>query len=201
MYVDCSRSVANFNSISRIFCYIYLYIYTLEGFHDPIVTAVQMAYIVIRGATKVEPVQVKLWDMKVRAAARILEKGVQNDLIQRTEGARDSAGGRCWKDHCITWAPVKRPHYNTSLEEILASMGENGESELEWEFPRGRKRIHTVQSGELGTKDTPRILWEMRIRDLKEERWTAVFTDGHPLRRRAGGIALALENHSNAGTW
>ena len=58
-------------------------------------------------------------------------------------------------DHPITWGPVRGPHYNTSLEEILASMGENGEREIEWDFHRGRKQTHNIQSRELGTKDTP----------------------------------------------
>ena len=74
--------------------------------------------------------------MKIRAAARVLEKGVQNSLIRRMEEVRESVGLRSWKDHSVTWAPIKNPHYNTSLEEILASVGENGERELEWDFPR-----------------------------------------------------------------
>lgn len=31
----------------------------------------------------IEPAQVNLWDMKIRAAARVLERGVQDDLIQK----------------------------------------------------------------------------------------------------------------------
>ena len=50
--------------------------------------------------------------------------------------------------------------------EILESMGENGEGEIEWDFHRGRKQIGNIQSRELGTKDTPRIVWELRIREV-----------------------------------
>ena len=42
--------------------------------------------------SKVEPVQTKLWDMKVRAAARILEKGTQDNLIQKAEETRLTTG-------------------------------------------------------------------------------------------------------------
>ena len=102
--------------------------------------------------SKVEPVQVKLWDMKVRAAARMLEKGIQDKLINQGEKTRETTGGRSWRDHGLTWAAVKGPHYNTCLEEILAATGENGEREIEWNFHRGRKRIQT-RDPELGTKD------------------------------------------------
>ena len=112
----------------------------------------------IENIAKVEPVHIKVRDMKVRTAARIVENGDQNDLIRRAEETRELVGRRSWKDHHLSWAPVKKPHYNTSLEEILASMGKNGERELEWEFFREKKQIHTVQSRELGTKDTPRIV-------------------------------------------
>ena len=77
-----------------------------------------------------EPVQTKLWDMRVRAAARILEKRVQDDLIIQTEKTKEITGGRSWQDHGLTWAAVKGAHYNTCLEEILAAMGENGERDI-----------------------------------------------------------------------
>ena len=83
-----------------------------------------------------EPVQVKLWDMKVRAAARILEKGVQDDLINQAEETRRRLGGTSWQDHGLAWAAAKSPHYNSCLEEILAAMGENGEREIPWNFDR-----------------------------------------------------------------
>ena len=75
---------------------------------------------------KVEPVQTKIWDMQVRAAARILEKGVQANLMTRVTETRDAEGGRNWTDHSAAWIPVKKPHYNTCLEEILAATGERG---------------------------------------------------------------------------
>ena len=62
--------------------------------------------------------------------------------------------------------------------------------EIEWHFHRGRKRIQNLQhrDPELGTKDTPRIVWEMRIRDLEEEEgWTTAFTDGSGLDNQAVG--------------
>ena len=71
-------------------------------------------------------------------------------------------------DHSTAWASAKSSHYNTGLEEILASKGENGEGEIEWDFPRERDRINAVPSADLGT---PRIVWEMRIRELEEEVW------------------------------
>src|SRR5258705_12399418 len=86
--------------------------------------------------------------MKVRAAARSLEKGVQGDLIKQVEGVRAIIGGRNWQDHGLTWAAVKPPHYNTYLEEILASMGENGEREITWDVDRltsPRAHWHSLQ--------------------------------------------------------
>ena len=157
--------------------------------------------------------------MNVRAAARILEKGVQDDLIHKTEETMEVVGGRSWMDHSAAWIPVKGPHYNTSLEEILTSMGENGEKEIEWDFHRGRQPARNIQSRELGTKDTPRIVWELRIRELEEEKgWTTAFTDGSGLDNMAAGsncanptkathidgelegIALALEAHNDRNT-
>ena len=44
--------------------------------------------------SKVEPAQVKLWDMKVRAAARILKKGTQGNLINQVEEAREATKTR-----------------------------------------------------------------------------------------------------------
>ena len=61
----------------------------------------------IEGISKVEPVQVKVWDMKVRAAARILGKGVQDNLINQVEETRRRLGGRSWQDHGLAWAATK----------------------------------------------------------------------------------------------
>ena len=77
----------------------------------------------LENIARVELVQVKIWDMQVRAAARILEKGTQEDLITRTSETRNEEGGRDWKDHSAAWIPVKKPHFNTCLEEILAATG------------------------------------------------------------------------------
>lgn len=72
----------------------------------------------IENIAKIEPIQVKIRDMKVRDAARIMEKGVQNNLIHSVDETRESVGGRSWKDHSTAWALAKPPHYNTSMEEI-----------------------------------------------------------------------------------
>ena len=147
----------------------------------------------IENISKVEPVQTKLWDMKVRAVARILEKGVQDALMEKAEETRERIGGRSYKDHGLTWAAVKGPHYNMCLEGILAVMGENGERSIEWDFTRKRKQIHTLYKGDLRTKDTLQVVWQTRIRDLEEEGWTTTFTDGSGLNHKvAGGFCSNL---------
>ena len=83
-----------------------------------------------------------------------------------------------------------------NLEEILASMGENGEREITWNFRRGRDKIHAIHSAELGTKDTLRIVWEMRIREL-EEGWTTTFTEGCGLDNQASGSFCSNPNRLN----
>ena len=49
---------------------------------------------ILEGITKLEPVPIKIWDMQVRASARILEKGAQDNLISRTTETRETEGGR-----------------------------------------------------------------------------------------------------------
>ena len=66
-------------------------------------------------------------------------------------------------------------------------MGENGERHIMWDFPRERKPIHTLYTGELGTKDTMQVVWEMRVRELEEEGWTTAFTDGSGLKDKSAG--------------
>ena len=107
----------------------------------------------------------------MRAAARILEKGGQGDLMNKVTDTRDTVGGRDWTVHSAACIPVPKPHYNTCLEEILAATGENGERKIVWDFYRRTKQIRNLEhrDPELGTKDTPRIVWEMRIRDLEED--------------------------------
>ena len=77
---------------------------------------------------------------------------------------------------------------------ILASIGENGEKEIEWDFTRERRYLHTVQRGDLGTKDTLQVVWEMRVRELEEEGWTTTFTDGSGLIDKAAGRFCANPN-------
>ena len=58
-------------------------------------------------------VPVKLWDMKVRASARILEKGVQDKLDNSIEEAeRDRGNAQSWKGHSLAWARVNQ-QFNT----------------------------------------------------------------------------------------
>ena len=76
---------------------------------------------------------------------------------------------------------------HTCLEGMLATMGENGERRIEWDFPQETKQIYTLHKGNLGTKDTSQVVWEMRIRDLEEDAWTTVFIDGSGLNHKAAG--------------
>ena len=60
------------------------------------------------------------------------------------------------------------PHTTTSAwRRFLAS---NGEREIEWDFHRGRKQTHNIQSKELETKDTPRSPDSMRDEDKRAGR-------------------------------
>ena len=108
----------------------------------------------LENIAKIEPVPVKIWDMQVRASARILEKGTQEDLITKTTETRHTEGGRDWMDHSAAWISVKKPHYNTCLEENLAAMGENREREIPWNFNRDIQTPRAITTLELGTKDT-----------------------------------------------
>ena len=99
------------------------------------------------------------------AAARILEKDLQGDLMTRVTETREAEGGQDWTDHSVAWIPIKKPYYNTCLEEILVTTGENREREIKWDFHRGTKEIWNLEhrDSEVGTKDTLRVVWEMRI--------------------------------------
>ena len=150
---------------------------------------------ILENIAKVEPVQTKVWDMQVRAAARILEKGTQEDLITRTTETRNEEGGRDWKDHSAAWIPIKKPHFNTCLEEILAVTGENGEREISWNFDCRVKTPWAITMLELGTKDTLKVIWDLRIRELEEEGWTVCYTDGSGLENKAAG-AFTRSSHT-----
>ena len=146
----------------------------------------------LKNIAKVEPVQAKVRDMQVRACARILEKGVQDDLITKTTETRSTKGGRDWMDHSAAWITVKKPHYNTCLEEILSSIRENGEREIPWDFDRKARAPQALTKvEELGTKDTDKVVWELRIRkELEEEGWTVCYSDGSGLNDKAAGAYI-----------
>ena len=90
---------------------------------------------------------------------------------------------------------VKGPHYNTCLEEILAAMAHGGERRKRnrAELHPG-KPLHTLQHGDLGTKDTIQVVWEIRVRELEKEGWTTAFTDGSGLNDKAAGGFCANPN-------
>ena len=95
----------------------------------------------------------------------ILEKEVQDNQIEEVENYR--VKGRSWKAHSTAWARVPRHcQYNTSLEEILATTGENGEKRITWDFERVPEKDR-VPGKELGTGETPKTAWELRERSWK----------------------------------
>ena len=51
---------------------------------------------------------------------------------------------------------VSYRQYNTSLEEILAAMGENGERRINWSFDRTLQAPQDLVEKELGTGELPR---------------------------------------------
>ena len=110
----------------------------------------------LENIARVEPVPIKLWDMRVGQA----EKGVQDSLIEEVEKYRGA--GRSWKDHSLAWAQTQNSRnsrqYNTSLEEIL-------ERKLNWDSTRP-----TDTGGERAWyRGTPRVPWELRIRQELED--------------------------------
>ena len=55
------------------------------------------------------------------------------------------------------------------MEEILSATGENGEREIPWDFNRDTQSPRAITTLELGTKDTLKVVWDLRIRELEEE--------------------------------
>ena len=52
----------------------------------------------------------------------------------------------------------------------IVDLLQRGERKIKWDFLWERKQLYTVHcTPDLGTKDTLRIVWEMRIRELKLE--------------------------------
>ena len=76
-------------------------------------------------------------------------------------------------------------------------MQENGERRIEWDFTREKKQIHALHTGDLETKDTLQVVWEMRVRDLEEEGWTTTFTDGSGLNNKATGGFCSNPNRTD----
>ena len=94
----------------------------------------------LESIARVEPVLIpKSYDGAVMGyqGEGILEKGVQDNLIEEVEKHRGAS--RSLKDHSLAWAQaqnsprVRQWQYITSLEEILAAMGENGERRISTE--------------------------------------------------------------------
>ena len=69
----------------------------------------------------------------------------------------------------------------------VAAMGENGEREIVWNFSRDTRTPRAISMLELGTKDTLKVVWDLRIRELEEEGWTTCYTDGSGLENKAAG--------------
>ena len=80
--------------------------------------------------------------------------------------------------------------YSTSLEEILASMGENGDRRVTWEFDQSLRALRALVEKELGTGDISRIIWELRIwRELEDEGWTDAIPTGRAWKTQRRGSA------------
>ena len=134
--------------------------------------------------------------MKVRASARILEKGTQGDLMLKTEEVRNVKGGRKWTDHSAAWVMTKKPHYNTCLQENLAAIGENGKRRIPWNFNRDTRSPRAITTLEIDTKDTNKVVWDLHIRELEEEGWTTCYTDSSGLEDKVSG-AFTRSNWAN----
>ena len=60
-------------------------------------------------------------------------------------------------------------------------MGENGEGEISWNFDRTMHAPRAIAEEEedLGTGETLKVVWGLRIRsELEEPGWTTSYTDG-----------------------
>ena len=66
-------------------------------------------------------------------------------------------------------------------------MGENGERGIPWDFNRDTQSPQAITMLELSTKDTLKVIWDLRIRELEEEGWTTCYTDGSGLENKASG--------------
>ena len=73
--------------------------------------------------------------------------------------------------------------------------GENGEREIPWNFNRNIQTPRAITTLELGTKDTLKVVWDLRIRELEEEGWTVCYTDGSGLENKAAG-AYTCSSHT-----
>ena len=57
------------------------------------------------------------------------------------------------------------------------------------------KTPRAITTLELGTKDTLKVIWDLRIRELEEEGWTTCYTDGSGLENKAAG-AYTRSSHT-----
>ena len=117
-------------------------------------------------------------------------------LGSSTRGYR-TISSRRWKNTEGTADPGKTTHpqrqYNTSLEAILGTMGENGGRRIDWNFDRMPRTPRAITEGEigLGTGETPNVVWELRIRrELEVEGWTTCYSDGSGLDDKASGAYM-----------
>ena len=65
-----------------------------------------------------------------------------------------------------------------------------------WNFDRMPRIPRAIAEGknDLGTGETPKVIWELRIRrELEEEGWTACYTDGSGLDDKAAGACIYKE--------
>ena len=110
---------------------------------------------ILENIARVESVPVKMWDMRVRASARILEESVQEDLIEEVE--RHRGRDRSGRDRSLAWATVKSKQFNTSLEGALASMGENGERKISWDFNQTPRAPQNLRETDRAQGASPRL--------------------------------------------
>ena len=88
-------------------------------------------------------------------------KGVQGNLIE--EGYRGAADPRR-TTASTAWVQAQRNRqYNTSLKEILATMGENGERRITWDFDKMPRTPLAIMEKELGNGENTTGIGRRRL--------------------------------------